>query len=65
MMGWLPTENYTAARDRSGWLVMMEISNAILHNVELVKGVASHPIHLPGSASDDVTTYRFLFVVQQ
>ena len=64
-MGWLPIVNYTGARGQGGWLIMMDVSNAILHNLELVKGVDSHPIHPPGSAPDDVTTYRFLFVVQQ
>ena len=62
-MEWLPTENYTAARGQGSWL-MINVSNAILHNLELVKRVANHPIHQPRSAPDDVTTYRFLFVVQ-
>ena len=64
-MQWLPIVNYTGVRDQGGWLIMMDVSNAILHNLELVRGMASHPIHRPGSASDDVTTYRFVFVVQQ
>ena len=46
LMGWLPIVNYTGARGRSGRLIMMDVSwtKAILHNLELMKGVASHPI---------------------
>ena len=65
LMGWLPIVNYTGVRG-PGWLVnndgRLQCYTAKLRNSE---GVASHPIHPPGSAPDDVTTYRFLFVVQQ